>query len=69
MAANILPQKVRLTRAASAETSGFIIPAGKIGRVIEYNPTTNKLMVDFGLSGFAQAVDPDSDIIEAVYVA
>ncbi|GAB4446299.1 MAG: hypothetical protein Kow0031_28940 [Anaerolineae bacterium] len=62
------PLTVRLTRSMRTTETGFIIPAGTVGRVLEYNPTTNKFMVDFGIANYAQAIDPRSDVIELVGV-
>lgn len=65
---NHCPLTVRLVRSLRATTTGFIIPSGTVGRVIEYNPTTHKFMVDFGIANYAQAIDPRSDALELVGV-
>lgn len=57
---------VTLTRSMITLTTGRILPAGTIGRVILYKPTVNRIMVDFGIANHAQGVDPYSGDIELV---
>lgn len=61
-------QLVILTRTMITLTTGRILPAGTVGRVIMYKPTVNKIMIDFGIANYAQGVDPRSGDIEWVKV-
>lgn len=60
--------KVRLTQPQQCRTSGHLLPAGAIGRVVCYKPAVNKLMIDFGNATHFQGIDPEADagLVEVV---
>jgi hypothetical protein len=69
MPANIATRNgftVQLVRSLRTAATGIVLPAGTVGRVLEYNPTTNRLMIDFGIANHAQALDPRSDAFQYV---
>lgn len=57
---------VTLTRTMITLSTGHILPAGTIGRVIMYKPTVNRIMIDFGIANYAQGIDPHSGDIELI---